>query len=136
MEHFIVILAFCLILFSLSISGRSEYIKQGSKLDVALERVQLAGNFVACIVGAVLPSLTHFLGLPLLAYLSACCHLTAVALYHVQLPPIWFIRPSTRGEHSVGVFGMRRTRWPYQTIFALGYLLMTAQLVSVSPYYW
>lgn len=132
MERFLIVLALGLVSLATATAGRYRYpIKEGSRADQFFERFQLAGNIVAIGVELLLPVVTAFVGLPLLAYIAAAPQLLAVIIFQVQLPPVKAFRPGTSGQHSVGEDNLRRTRWPYQTAFALGYFFLVAYVFTI-----
>lgn len=136
MGRFLILLALVLVALAVATAGRHRYpIKEGSRADRFFERFQLAGNVVAIGVGLLLPIVTVFVGLPLLAYTAAAFQLLAVAIFQVQLPPARAFRPGTSGYHSVEENNLRRTRWPYQTAFALGYFFLLAYVFSIFARY-
>ena len=136
MERFLILLALVLVAVALCTAGRYRYpIKEGSRADQFFERLQLAGNVLAIGVELLLPIVTLFLGLPLLAYTAAALQLLAVTIFQVQLPPVRAFRPGTSGQHSVEANMLRPTRWPYQTAFALGYFFLLAYVSSIFAKY-
>jgi hypothetical protein len=136
MERFLILAALILVAISISTAGRYRYpVKEGSRLDQVFERLQLAGIVAAIGVGLSLPTVTGFTGLPGLAYSAVFLQVFAVAIFRIQLPPIRGFRPGTEGRHSVEESEQRRTRWPYQTAFALGYVLLLAYVASIFAIY-
>ncbi|MDT0195547.1 hypothetical protein Q9R30_09285 [Arthrobacter sp. AB6] len=136
MERFLILLAIVLASVAVCVAGRYRFpIKEGSRADHFFERLQLAGNVVAIGVELLLPAVTGFLGQPLLAFAAAILQVFAVSIFRVQLPPIRAVRPGTAAQHSVGERELRRTRWPYQTAFALGYVLLLAYVASIFGMY-
>ena len=136
MERFLILLALVLVAVALCTAGRYRCpIKEGSRADQFFERLQLAGNVLAIGVELLLPIVTLFLGLPLLAYTAAALQLLAVTIFQVQLPPVRAFRPGTSGQHSVEENMLRPTRWPYQTAFALGYFFLLAYVSSIFAKY-
>lgn len=135
-ERFLIFLALVLVALAFTTAGRFRYpIKEGSRADQFFERFQLAGNVAAIGVELLLPIVTAFLGLPLLAYTAAALQLLAVTIFQVQLPPFRAFRPGTSGQHSVEEHDLRRTRWPYQAAFALGYLFLLAYVFTIFAKY-
>ena len=135
-ERFLILLALVLVALAFTTAGRYRYpIKEGSRADQFFERFQLAGNVAAIGVELLLPIVTVFLGLPLLAYTAASLQLLAVTIFQVQLPPFRAFRPGTSGQHSVEENDLRRTRWPYQAAFALGYLFLLAYVFTIFAKY-
>jgi hypothetical protein len=136
MARALLIAIVCLVSFSTSIGGRYRIpIKRGSRLDLAYDRVQLAGNVAALVVEVLLPIATGFLGVPLFAACAALCQAGALMIYKVQLPPIRIVRPGTSGLHSVHETELRRYRWPYQTLFPIGYVFLLAYALTVARHY-
>jgi hypothetical protein len=136
MERFLILLAIVLASVAVCTAGRyGNPIKEGSRADHFFERLQLAGNAVAIGVELLLPAVTGFLGQPLLAYAAAILQIFAVSIFRVQLPPIRAFRPGTAAQHSVAEQELRRTRWPYQTAFALGYVLLLAYVATIFGMY-
>lgn len=136
MARFLIILAIVLVAASLSIAGRHRFhIKEGSRTDHLFEQLQFVGNVAAIGLELLLPIVTGFLGLPLLAYAAAAFQLLAVTSVRVELPPIRTLRPGTSGKHSVDKDHLRRTRWPYQTAFALGYVLLLVYVATIFGMY-
>ena len=136
MAQTLIIFSFVLVSASVSIAGRYHFpIKEGSKVDLVYERIQLYGNFVAIVVELLLPLVTGFVGLPLLAFAAAIFQTVAVVLFRVKLPAVRPVRPQTSALHSVADDELRRTRWPYQTSFALGYVLLLAYLATTSRFF-
>ncbi|MDQ0798749.1 hypothetical protein [Arthrobacter sp. SLBN-112] len=136
MERFLILLALGLVSLAIGTAGRYRYpIKEGSRPDQFFERFQLAGNVAAIGVELLLPPVTVFVGLPLLAYTAADLQLLAVIIFQVQLPPVQTFRPGTSGQHSVEKDNLRRTRWPYQTAFALGYFFLVAYVFTIFARY-
>jgi hypothetical protein len=136
MERFLLLGSLVLISLSLVNAGRFRYpVKPGSALDHFFIRLQIGYNFLAILVAAVLPSFTGFQGLPWLAYAAAGVVTLALAVYHIELPALGRLRASTEGKRSVEAPSLRRTRWPYQTLFALGYMMLGAYTFSVFQFY-
>lgn len=136
MERFLILLALGLVSLAIATAGRYRYpIKEGSRADQFFERFQLAGNVVAIGVALLLPVVAVFAGLPLLAYTAAALQLLAVTIFQVQLPPVQAFRPGTSGQHSVEEDNLRRTRWPYQTAFALGYFFLVLYVFTIFARY-
>jgi hypothetical protein len=136
MERFVVILAFVLIAASVAAAGRFRYpVKEGTRADLFFERLQLSGNFLALAVEMALPIVTDFVGVPALSFIAGGFQLAAIIAYRVQLPAIRPVRASTSGRHSVNEVSLRRTRWPYQTLFALGYIILLAYLFSIGAHF-
>lgn len=136
MERFLILLALVLVGLAVAAAGRFRLpVKEGSRTDQFFVRFQLAGNVVAIGVDVLLPIVTVFVGMPLLAYSAAILQLLAVTIFHVQLPPVRWFRPGTSGQHSVEEENLRRTRWPYQTAFAMGYAFLLAYVLSIFPTY-
>lgn len=136
MEQTLIIFSITLVAASVCIAGRYRFpLKEGSRADLFYERLQLYGNFVAIGVELVLPFVTGFVGLPVLAFTGAILQTAAVAIFQVKLPAIRIVRPQTSSSHSVAVDELRRTRWPYQTTFALGYVSLLAYLATIFGYF-
>lgn len=136
MDRILVLVATVLPALALTTAGRHRFpVKEGSRADLFFERMQLGGNYLAIGVELLLPFVTGFLGLPLLAYAAAALQLLAVMIFQVQLPPIRAFRPGTSGQHSVHEGKLRRTRWPYQTAYALGYSLLLAYVATIFGMY-
>jgi uncharacterized membrane protein YfbV (UPF0208 family) len=136
MDRFLLLGALVVISLSLVTAGRFRYpVKPGSALDTFFVRLQLAGNVVSIIIAAVLPSLTGFQGLPWLSYTAAALVVSALAFYPMKLPALDGLRAPTNGKRSVKTVELRRTRWPYQTLFAVGYLMLLAYVMSVFRFY-
>lgn len=132
MGRFLVIFAFVLIAASTATAGRFRYpVKEGTRLDLFFERLQLSGNVLALALEMALPIVTGFVGVPALSFIAAGFQLAAILAYRVQLPAIRPVRASTSARHSVDEASLRRTRWPYQTLFALGYIILLAYLISI-----
>jgi hypothetical protein len=136
LERFLILLALILVALAIATAGGYRYpIKEGSRADRFFERFQLAGNVVAIGVELLLPIVTVFVGLPLLSYSAAALQLLAVTIFQMQLPPVRAFRPGTSGYHSEEN-NLRRTRWPYQTAFALGYFFLLAYVFSIFARYY
>lgn len=136
MERFLLLGALVLISLSLVNAGRFRYpVKPGSKLDRFFVRLQIAYNILSILVAVLLPSFTGFQGLPWLAYSAAALLTLALAVYPVELPALGKLKAATEGKRSVKAPQLRRTRWPYQTIFALGYVLLAAYTFTVWRFY-
>jgi hypothetical protein len=136
MERFLLLASLVLISLSLVNAGRFRYpVKPGSTLDRFFIRLQIAYNFLSIAVATLLPSFTGFQGLPWLAYSAAALVILALAVYPLELPALDALSPSTEGKRSVKAPDRRRTRWPYQTLFALGYMVLAAYTLTVWRFY-
>ena len=125
-----------LISLSLVTAGRFRYpVNPGSALDRFFVRLQIVYNVLSILVASLLPSFTGFQGLPWLAYSAAVVVTLALAVYPVELPALGRLGPSTVGKRSVKAGALRRTRWPYQTLFALGYIMLAAYTLAVWRFY-
>jgi len=99
-------------------------VREGNSLDRSFIKLQLGPNVLSIPLAAVLPILTRFEGQPWLAYIAVALVSASLAMYPVQLPALPPLTPSTQAKRSVETSGLRRTRWPYQTFLALGYLAL------------
>lgn len=136
MERSLIIFSVILISASVCIAGRYRFpIQEGSKVDLFYERLQLYGNVVAIGVELLLPFVTGFVGIPVLAFTAALFQAAAVAIFRIKVRAIRIVRPKTSASHSVAVEELRRTRWPYQTSFALGYVSLLAYLATIFRYF-
>ena len=137
MERLLLLGALVLISLSLVTAGRFRYpIKPGSAPDRFFVRLQIANNVLAILVAALLPLFTEFQGLPWLAYSAAGVVTLALAVYPVELPAFGRLAPPTEGKHSVDAAALRRTRWPYQALFAIGYAMLAAYTFTVWRFYY
>jgi hypothetical protein len=96
-----------------------------------MDGAQLGCNVFALGVELLLPFATEFVGLPVLAFAAAIFRVAALSVFSVQVPVVGPFAPGTSGRHSVGPAGIRRTRWPYQTLFALAHVLLIGFLSSL-----
>ena len=134
--RFLIWLSIVLIAASLATAGRFRFpVKEGSRTDVFFQRLQLLGVVIAAVVELVLPAATGWRGLPVLAYTAAALHLASLAVYRVRLRAVQGIRPGTTGSHSVNEQDLRRTRWPYQTLFAVGYMILLVYVFTVYRFF-
>ncbi|MBJ2122480.1 hypothetical protein I6N91_15980 [Arthrobacter sp. MSA 4-2] len=126
MENILLIAACLLVAYSGLVGGRSNFpaVQEGNGLDRFFVRVQLSLNFISIPLAAVLPVVTAFKGQPWLAYATVVLVTTALLVYPVQLPAWRFVAPSMEGKRSVAPSDIRRTRWPYRTLFVLGNLTL------------
>lgn len=131
-SRFLVFSAPILVAFSVLIAGRFNFpaVREGNALDRFFIKVQLGLNVVSIPLAAILPVLTSFKGQPWLAYIAVVLVTTALLVYPVQLPARRPVAPSTKALRSVAAPELRRTRWPYRTLFALGY---SALLIYAFP---
>jgi hypothetical protein len=136
MGRFLILLSIFTVAASVATAGRFRFpLKEGSRVDVFYQRLQLAGIVLAAAVELTLPTATNWLGLPALSYTAAALHLASLAVYRVKLPAIQGIRPGTTGSHSTEEHDLRRTRWPHQTIFAVAYVTMLIYLFTIFRYF-
>jgi hypothetical protein len=68
-----------------------------------------------------------------LSYVAALLVVAALACYPVNLPSIWNTEGTTAAKHAVDANSLIRTRWPYQTLFALGYCVLLTYVFTVPP---
>jgi len=136
MGRFLILFSVVLVATSVVTAGRFRFpLKEGSRPDVFFQRLQLTGIVIATVLELALPAATSWLGLPLFAYTAAALHVASLAIYRVKLPAIQGIRAGTTGSHSVKEQDLRRTRWPYQTLFALGYMTLLVYVFTVWRFY-
>lgn len=126
MEISLLLSACILVALSASAAGRFRFIpvREGNSLDRFFIKLQLGLNVVSILLAAILPIVTKFEGQPWLASVAAALVSASLVTYPIQLPAWRKLAPSTRGKRSVNAADVRRTRWPYQTLFALGYLAL------------
>lgn len=137
MVRFLLILALVVIAMSLAVAGRFRYpLKLGSAMDRFFVGLQLAGNGVALVAAALLPPLTDRQGLWGFALLAAALLVAALSLFTLKLPAFGPARASTSGARSVKADSLTRTRWPYQTAFAAGYLSLLIYIWSIFGLYY
>ena len=128
MEITLLLCACILVALSVVTAGRFRFVpvREGNSLDRFFIKLQLALNAVSIPLAAILPILTRFEGQPWLAYVAVALVTASLIVYPLKMPALRKIAPSTLGKRSVEAFGLRQTRWPYQTLFALGYLALVA----------
>ena len=126
METPLLLSACILVALSVVTAGRFRFIpvREGNSLDRFFIKLQLGLNIVSIPLAAILPILTKFDGQPWLAYVAVALVTASLVVYPVRLPALLKLAPSTGGKRSVAAGHLRRTRWPYQTLFALGYLAL------------
>lgn len=126
MEIPLLLSACILVALSVVTAGRFRFIpvREGNSLDRFFIKLQLGLNIVSIPLAAILPIVTKFEGQPWLAYVAVALVTASLVVYPVRLPTLPRLAPSTLGRRSVGAADLRRARWPYQTLFALGYLAL------------
>lgn len=137
MEIPLLLSACILVALSVVTAGRFRFVpvRVGNSLDRFFIKLQLGFNIVSIPLAAILPILTKFEGQPWLAYVAASLVTASLVVYPVQLPPLLKLAPSTRSKRSVAAADLRRTRWPYQTLFALGYLALLVYAFPLASSY-
>ncbi|WP_120521921.1 hypothetical protein [Arthrobacter celericrescens] len=136
MARFLILLSIVLIAASVAVAGRFRLpLKENSRIDVFFQRLQLLGIVIAAVAELALPLATGWLGVPALAYTAAALHIASLTVYRVKLPAVQGIRPRTTGSHSVNERDLRRTRWPYQTLFAVGYVVLLIYIFTIYGYF-
>jgi hypothetical protein len=132
MAQFLLTFAVILISMSLVTAGRFRFpLEPGSKLDNFFVHLQLVGNILAVVTAALLPIVTEYRGIPALSFIAAILVVAALAIYQVKLPSIWNTERTTAAKHSVDAESLVRTRWPYRTLFAVGYFVLLAYVFTV-----
>lgn len=137
METPLLLSACILVALSVVTAGRFRFIpvREGNSLDRFFIKLQLGLNIVSIPLAAILPILTKFEGQPWLAYVAVALVAASLVVYPIQLPPLLKLAPSTRGKRSAAAADLRRTRWPYQTLFALGYLALLVYAFPLASSY-
>lgn len=136
MEKILLILALVVISISLVTAGRFRYpLQPGSRMDRFFVRLQIVGNIVALAIALLLPSATEHQGLSSLSYIAAVLEACALALIRVKLPAPWSLWIPPAGKRAAEPANLDRTRWPYQTLFALGYMALLAYVLSVFRFF-
>ncbi|MFJ4207925.1 hypothetical protein ACIPY2_05600 [Paenarthrobacter sp. NPDC089675] len=132
MARSFIILALVVVALSLAVAGRFRYpLRPSFAMDRFFVRLQLGGNGVALVAAAMLPFLTAFQGLWAFGFLAAALLVTALFLFPLKLPAVRPVRASTSGRRSVRAESLTRTRWPYQTAFAAGYVSLLIYIWSI-----
>jgi hypothetical protein len=137
MEISLLLSACILVALSVVTAGRFRFIpvREGNSLDRLFIKLQLGLNIVSIPLAALLPIVTKFEGQPWLAFVAVALVTASLVVYSVQLPPLLELAPSTRGKRSIAAADLRRTRWPYQTLFALGYLALVVYAFPLASSY-
>lgn len=110
-------------------------IRKGSPLHVSLGKINLALHGLAIVVALLLPFVTGFAGVPLLAYLAAALVVASLFLYPLQPLGLHVRIVHAGGRRAKSLAEQEKTRWPYVWTCGIGYVVMLLYIWTILPLY-
>lgn len=110
-------------------------IRKGSPLHVSLGKINLALHGLATVVALVLPFVTGFAGVPLLAYLAAALIVFSLLLYPLQPLGLHVRIVHAGGRRAKPLAEQEKTRWPYVWTCGTGYVVIVLYVWTILPLY-
>lgn len=108
-------------------------VKKGSRLDKALERVQLICIGTLAVFMILLPIMTGFHGAPPFAFASTAVLVTALGIFRLTWPnPIFALSPAS-GSRAKLDSEQRRSRWLFSIAWTIGYVLAGIYVATIFP---
>jgi hypothetical protein len=109
------------------------FLRKGSRYHRVLGRINLVLHIAVVLIALVLPPLTRFTGMPVLAYLSAALVMGSLFLYPLNPLSLRVRLFPAEGKRAKTFAERERSRWPYVWTCGTGYVVMLGYIWTIFP---